>query len=103
MTDVGLPEADIAAINAVFRKYPQIKSVILYGSRANKTFRNGSDIDLSVFAEKLTLNELFEVEQELDDLLLPWKIDLSLFHQIEDKELLDHIKRIGIKFYNRGK
>ena len=103
MTDLGLHKTDIAAINSVFQNYSQIESVILYGSRAKNTFRDGSDIDLTIVGEKVTLNKLFEIEQDLDDLLLPWKIDLSLFHQIENEELIDHIKRIGIVFYTKLK
>ncbi len=100
MTDIGLHKSDITAINSIFQDYSQIESVLLYGSRAKNSFRDGSDIDLAIVGEKVTLNELFEIEQKLDDLLLPWKIDLSLFHQIENKELIDHIKRVGIVFYS---
>nr|WP_091692708.1 nucleotidyltransferase domain-containing protein [Algoriphagus locisalis] len=100
MINIGLDNADINAINAVFKDYSQIESVLLYGSRAKNTFRVGSDIDLTIVGESVTLTELFEIEQKLDDLLLPWKIDLSLFHKIENKELIDHINRVGIVFYS---
>lgn len=100
MTDIGLHKADITAINSVFQDYSQIESVLLYGSRAKNSFREGSDIDLTIVGQKVTLTELFEIEQKLDDLLLPWKIDLSLFHKIENMELIEHIKRVGIVFYS---
>jgi hypothetical protein len=44
---------------------------------------------------------LFKIENEIDDLLLPYKIDLSIFHKIENHQLLEHIKRIGKVFYEK--
>ena len=46
-------------------------------------------------------SELLKLENELDDLLLPYKIDLSMLHQIDDPELLDHIRRVGVVFYEK--
>jgi len=61
--------------------------VILYGSRARGNYRNGSDIDLALVGKELDLTTLFKVETELDDLLLPYKIDLSIHHKIENPDL----------------
>ena len=77
--------------------------MIIYGSRAKGNYRNGSDIDLTIKGETVTLSELMKIETELDDLLLPYKIDLSLLHKIGDASLLDHIKRVGAVFFeNEG-
>jgi len=61
----------------------------------------GSDIDLSIEAESLGLTDLLSIENRIDDLLLPWKLDLSLLHQIDNPALLDHIRRVGVIFYKR--
>lgn len=98
MLNCGLKESTIDKINSVFSRFPHIKKVVLYGSRAKGTFRTGSDIDLTIVGE-LTHWEQLRIENELDDLLLPYKIDLSLLHQIENQDLLDHIGRIGVVFY----
>jgi len=37
----------------------------------------------------------------IDDLLLPYKFDLSIFSNIDDPEVLEHIRRVGIVFYLR--
>ena len=85
-----------------FSKYPQIEKATLYGSRAKGNYRNGSDIDLTLKGEALTLSILSKVETELDDLLLPYKIDLSIHHKIENPDLLEHMDRVGIVFYEKG-
>jgi hypothetical protein len=38
----------------------------------------------------------------LDDLLLPYKIDLSLLREIDNPQLLDHIDRVGQVFNQRS-
>jgi predicted nucleotidyltransferase len=57
----------------------------------------GSDIDLTLKGS-LDYPELIKLETELDDLLLPWKIDLSLYEQIDNPALID---RIGKSLYQR--
>ncbi len=100
-TDFGLKPSTIEKINAVFARHPQIEQVVLYGSRAKGNYRPGSDVDLTILGEAVTLSQLLQIELELDDLLLPYKIDLSLLHRIEDPELRAHIRRVGKVFYAR--
>ncbi|MDO8465465.1 MAG: nucleotidyltransferase domain-containing protein [Gallionella sp.] len=95
-----MPEA-VAKINAVFSAYPQINQVILYGSRAKGTQRNGSDVDLTILGEDITLAQLLKIENDLDELLLPYRIDLSLYHHIDNPDLIEHIRRVGKIFYTR--
>lgn len=97
----GLKESTIAKINELFSTVPEIELVILYGSRAMGNFRNGSDIDLTIKGENVTHTQLLRLENQLDDLLLPYTIDLSLLHQINNTDLIDHITRVGISFYER--
>jgi predicted nucleotidyltransferase len=95
----GLSAATIQKINAVFHKFSAIKSVVLYGSRAKGNFRRGSDIDITLKGAGLDFNLLQEVSLQLDDLLLPYTFDISLFHQIDNPELKKHINRVGKVLY----
>jgi len=94
----GLSEDVIAKIKSVFAKYPQIKKVVLYGSRAKGNFRDGSDIDLSLFADDIELSLLQKIELELVDLLLPYTFDLSVYSELKSDELKEHIDRVGVLF-----
>jgi len=96
----GLPQATIQKICDVFARYPQVEKAILYGSRAKGNYRNGSDIDLTLIGgEDLTFKTLFRIMDEIDDLLLPYTVDLSIRSSIGVPDLLDHIQRVGVTFY----
>ena len=94
----GLNAAALEQLRAIFRTYSAIDKVILYGSRAKGAHRAGSDIDLCLDAPQLELTTLLAIENEIDDLLLPWKVDLSLKHKIDNPALLEHIARVGVVF-----
>ena len=95
----GLKEETINQINGVFAKYPQIQKAILYGSRAKGNFKNGSDIDLVLEGNKLEHQFINKIALDLDDLLLPYSFDLANLKEVSSPDLLDHISRIGIVFY----
>ncbi len=72
--------------------------VWLYGSRATGKQKPASDIDLCIEGLSLQLGDLHAFENKIDELLLPWKVDLSLKHQIDNPALLNHIQNVGIGF-----
>lgn len=98
----GLNDHIIAKIVTVLAACPEIEMVLLYGSRAKGNYRDGSDIDLTIVGDAVTQSHLLRIANELDDLLLPYKIDLSLMRQIEDSEVVEHIKRVGVVFYKKA-
>lgn len=97
----GLDSATIERIRAVFAGFLHLESAILYGSRAKGNFGPGSDIDLTLLGDRLSHADLLAIERALDELSLPYKFDLSLFRQIDNAELVDHIRRLGVAFYVR--
>ena len=97
----GLPEEAIQQIQEALALYPEVEKAILYGSRAMGTFKPGSDIDLTLVGEKLTHNHLLGIMSDLDDLLLPWLIDLSLYADLDLSGLREHIDRVGQPLYER--
>ena len=69
--------------------------------QAKGNFHPGSDIDLSIVSKQLTSSQISRIETELDDLLLPYKIDLSERCKLQNTDLLDHIERVGKTFFNK--
>lgn len=102
LNNSGLPEHAVEQIKKVFAQHPNIQSVILYGSRAIGNYRNGSDIDLTILSNTLSHHELAKIAMQLDDLMLPYCIDLSLYHTLQNPALIAHIEQIGKLFYQAG-
>ncbi|MCC6300832.1 MAG: nucleotidyltransferase domain-containing protein [Anaerolineales bacterium] len=98
----GLKETTIQKICAVLNHYPQVEQAILYGSRAKGNYKNGSDIDLTLRGKDLTMSTLYQIMDELDELLLPYTIDLSIFDTIGDPDVIEHIQRVGVTFYDKS-
>ena len=101
MTIPGVPEPASAALLQTICAHPQVQRVVLYGSRALGRQRSGSDVDLCLVAPGMTLAELLELGAVLDDLLLPWRIDLQLDHLISHEGLRAHIQRTGRVLWDR--
>ncbi len=97
----GLPPASLLALQTVLARHPGVLHADIYGSRAKGNFRPGSDIDLTLFGDALTNEDLLRIDREMDALDLPYKIDLSLFAHIEDSALRAHIERVGQVLYQR--
>ncbi|OPX55146.1 Predicted nucleotidyltransferase [Oceanospirillum multiglobuliferum] len=101
MTDrFGLSEQDIAAYQSTFSAFPSVKRVMIYGSRAKGNYRRASDIDLTVM-DKIDWATFIALEAQIDDLMLPYQVDLSIYTQIDNPDLVDHIQRVGQVFYEK--
>lgn len=99
---IGLPDSALVAIRQVFSSHPEVEAAILYGSRALGRHRPASDIDLTLIGSTLSAAALARIDADLDDLLLPWMIDLSAYSTISHPALLAHIERAGIALYRRA-
>ena len=95
----GLTQETVAKICAVFARHAEIEKVLLYGSRVKGGQHPGSDIDLTLMGNNLENPLLGRIDDELDDLLLPYQFDLSIFSKINHPGLVEHIGRVGVTFY----
>jgi predicted nucleotidyltransferase len=97
----GLPERAVQAIQQVLAAHPEVEQACVYGSRALGRQRPASDIDLTLTGPAISSSTLAQIEAELDDLLLPWMIDLSRLADLSHPPLLEHIERVGQVLYSR--
>ena len=97
----GLSEQTLDILNSIFRKFPGIKQVLIYGSRAKGNFRTGSDIDLTINVNSnFTRADFMNVIDSFDDSDLPYLIDISIYDKILNPDLIKHIDRVGKVIYS---
>ena len=99
--DVGLSDKTLSYIRQTLSQYPEVESAIIFGSRAKGNFKNGSDIDLTLTGTEISVALLNKISSQLDDLSLPYTMDLSIFSFIENPDLILHIQRVGKVLYQR--
>ena len=97
----GLTDGTVAQIHEAMARFPEVEKALLYGSRAKGNFKPGSDIDLTLVGTALTSKILGQIRGELEDGLLPYTFDVSILAQITQADLIDHIRRVGVVFYEK--
>lgn len=95
-TEVSSKE-DVASVLLIMGVHMPPCSVL----RAKGAHKPGSDIGVVLKGKELTLQDLIQISLSLDDLLLPYAFDLSLYHRIDNANLLAHIGRVGKNIFRK--
>ena len=95
----GLSDIELNKLRELYARYEDIEEVILYGSRAKGNHKPFSDVDISLVGANLTRSRLNQIAIAIEDLLLPYQYDLSIFHKLTKIELVAHIRRVGISIF----
>mgnify|MGYP005840530119 CR=1 FL=1 len=83
----------------IFEKYPNIKEVILYGSRAKGTQNERSDVDLAIKNSPISYQEFVKILAEIEESNFPCLIDMQIFEQTQNQRLLEEIEMYGKTIY----
>ena len=75
--------------------------VILFGSRAKGTYREGSDIDLALGNLSLTELQAQHIKEELEERFFPYSFDVISLGCLTDQAVGEHIARVGITLTGR--
>lgn len=97
MKDTGLSEETISRLVEEIRRCEKVDKIILYGSRAKGTFKKFSDIDMTLKGDGLKREDLYPILERIDDLYLPYEIDLSIYSDLDYQPLIDEIDRYGVE------
>ena len=97
----GLSASVMSSIVGAIASIENVSRALIYGSRAKGNYRDNSDIDITLEGKNLTVSDLATLDERLDNLLLPWQIDLSIKSRITNVALLDEIERWGKVVFER--
>jgi len=95
----GLPDKTIKSLKAVIAAFPEVEEAVIFGSRATGTHKPGSDIDMALKGKKINQKHLGRIETEIDALMLPFKVDLLRYDDVEHVKLRAHIDQEGAIFH----
>ena len=101
MQKTGLSVETLGLLQNVFRKHLNVEQVKLYGSRAKGTYNERSDIDLAAYGKALNRFMIADVLLDLDDLDIPYLIELQNFQDLKNRRLIEHIGRVGVVIFDR--
>jgi predicted nucleotidyltransferase len=97
----GLSDRTLITFDSIFRKYPGIRQVVLYGSRAKGKYKRGSDIDMSLKTNtSFDRTDLLHVVGDFDDSDIPYFVDVSIYDKLSNPDLKAHIDRVGKVLYS---
>ena len=68
--------------------FPNIQKAILFGSRTKGTNKPFSDVDIALVGDAISLNDLLNLKNEIDDLLLPYEFDFCIYKDLKNPELI---------------
>lgn len=108
--DTGLARAMRERICSCLCADHRVESVVLFGSRAKGTWREGSDMDLVVFGRDLNRSDVWTWKDELEadvfplgwsrpggrcSPMHPWSLDIVIVDEYCDRHLREYIDRVG--------
>ena len=98
----GLSQKSIDSICGVFKLYPEIEEVIIYGSRSKGNYSTGSDIDFALKGKNVNRDTVSKIKNILEEELpLPYFFDITDFNSIKNPDLIEHINRVGKIFFKK--
>ena len=89
-------------LHEIFKNFPEISEVILFGSRAKGTSHTYGDVDLAIKNSHLSRSQLNQIKFEIENSDLPYVVDLLQNEQINSVALREHIDRVGLDFYQNN-
>ncbi len=97
----GLSNVCIEDIINVFKLQSEIEEAVIFGSRAIGNYKPGSDIDISLKGNKITLETIITVSLRLNELPYAYSYDIINYNAISNPAVTAHIDELGITFYKK--
>ncbi|VGO13777.1 hypothetical protein PDESU_02334 [Pontiella desulfatans] len=98
----GLTDKDIELIRSAIEQHREIDEVLVFGSRAMGNHKVGSDVDLAVKGNGVSLRTISSLSSRLnEEAPLPYQFDVIDYATIDTPALIEHIDVHGKALYQR--
>lgn len=100
----GLNKELISQIVKLVLEHKKPEKIVIFGSRAEGSFKYNSDIDIAIFGKDWTDGDSSIVKFNLDEeIKTPLKFDVLNFYNISKASLKENILKKGRIIYDSGK
>ena len=89
----------MAALRGAFQRFPAVREVRVFGSRATGQARRASDIDVAIFAPDATAMEWSDICEALENAPIIYELDIVRLEGTTSERLKEKIEREGIAIY----
>ena len=99
MNALALRDRDLAALRRTFRRFPCVREVRLFGSRATGHASRASDIDLAISAPDATADQWLELTDAIEEVPIIYEFDVVRTERAHNPRLIEKIAREGVAIY----
>lgn len=100
MERFGIDKKIIEDIINIIKEYGEVTKAVIFGSRARGDYKKTSDIDIALFGDKLTHTINTKIFFQIDELYMPYKVDLINFNSLsKENKIRDNIIKEGVEIY----
>ena len=99
MKPLALRDQDLATLRRTFRRFPCVREVRLFGSRATGQARRASDIDLAISAPQASATDWQELMEALGQTPIIYEFDIVRTERADNARLVEKIAREGVPTY----
>ncbi|MGR5167051.1 nucleotidyltransferase family protein [Vibrio astriarenae] len=94
---MGLKPHQYKLIEDIVLRHPLVEEAWVFGSRALGTFKDSSDIDLALDGAGVSITTIAQIQDELEQSSLPYRVDVLIKRSITSEALMAHIRQHGIQ------
>ena len=99
MKTPALRDQDLAVLRHTFGRFPWVREVRLFGSRATGHARRASDIDLAISAPDATADQWLELTDAIEETPIIFEFDVVRTERIDNTRLMEKLAREGVPIY----
>ena len=99
MKSISLRDQDLAVLRRTFRRFPCVRAVWVFGSRATGRAGRASDIDLAISAPHATAEQWLELTDTLEETPIIYEFDVVRAERAQNPRLIEKIAREGVVIY----
>ena len=99
MKTLAIRDQDLAVLRHTFGRFPWVREVRLFGSRATGHARRASDIDLAISAPDATADQWLELTDAIEETPIIFEFDVVRTERIDNTRLMEKLAREGVPIY----